>query len=422
VKIGFVATRLAGTDGVSLEAAKLASILQGMGHGVAACAGEVAGWGREAVLIPEMHFADSRARAVHDGAFLGIDPVDVRGRIGDQAALLHEGIADFIAQHRVELLVVENALAIPMHLPLGVALCDLIEATGIPTVAHHHDFYWERERFSRCAVPEVLDRCFPPDLPSIRHVVINSLARAALEERRGIASRILPNLLDFASVPRCRSRGDRVRGEFGIGPGERIILQPTRVVPRKRIEVAIDLVRRLQRVDRERRYHLLITHGATDEGVAYLERLRAQANRDGVKLLFAPERFVAAGDEGGPDSMRFSLQDAYEAADFVTYPSQIEGFGNAFLEAIYYRRPLLVNRYPVYIADIEPLGFRVVPIDGDLTDEAVAAVRDILADPARERGMTDHNYALAAKHFSFDAGRCCMETVLADLARPAALD
>ena len=51
----------------------------------------------------------------------------------------------------------------------------------------------------------------------------------------------------------------------------------------------------------------------------------------------------------------------------VTYPSLYEGFGNAFLEAVYFHKPILVNRYSVYIVDIEPKGFEVVAMDGFLT-------------------------------------------------------
>jgi hypothetical protein len=36
--------------------------------------------------------------------------------------------------------VVENALAIPMNLALGVALPEFIGETSMPTIAHHHDF------------------------------------------------------------------------------------------------------------------------------------------------------------------------------------------------------------------------------------------------------------------------------------------
>ena len=32
----------------------------------------------------------------------------------------------------------------------------------------------------------------------------------------------------------------------------------------------------------------------------------------------------------------------------MTYPSSLEGFGNAFLEAIYYRKPLVMSAYEIF--------------------------------------------------------------------------
>jgi hypothetical protein len=43
----------------------------------------------------------------------------------------------------------QNALTIPMYIPLGMALADFIEETGIPTISYHHDFHRKRERFLR---------------------------------------------------------------------------------------------------------------------------------------------------------------------------------------------------------------------------------------------------------------------------------
>ena len=39
----------------------------------------------------------------------------------------------------------------------------------------------------------------------------------------------------------------------------------------------------------------------------------------------------------------YTLFDIYPHADLVTYPSYYEGFGNAFLEAVYFRKPVVVN-------------------------------------------------------------------------------
>ena len=64
-------------------------------------------------------------------------------------------------------------------------------------------------------------------------------------------------------------------------------------------------------------------------------------------------------DRGGTRDHRngrkqYTLWDAYPHADLVTYPSLYEGFGNALLETIYFKRLAVVNRYPVYVADLAP--------------------------------------------------------------------
>ena len=68
--------------------------------------------------------------------------------------------------------------------------------------------------------------------------------------------------------------------------------------------------------------------------------------------------------EGKPVGPAHTLHDAYLAADLITYPSLYEGYGNALLEAVFYGKPVVVNRYPVYVADIAPLGLSFIEIDG----------------------------------------------------------
>ena len=95
-----------------------------------------------------------------------------------------------------------------------------------------------------------------------------------------------------------------------------------------------------------------------------------------------------------------------------TYPSLYEGFGNAFLEAVYFKKPLLVNRYSVYIVDIEPKGFEVVAIDGYLTQEKVSQVRKVLLDRDLKTRMVEHNYALGKKYFSMSLLRERLKVIL----------
>jgi glycosyltransferase involved in cell wall biosynthesis len=201
------------------------------------------------------------------------------------------------------------------------------------------------------------------------------------------------------------------RNNIGLGPDDLLILQPTRVVQRKGIEHSVELLHQLG----EPRCKLVITHAAGDEGRAYADRIQRYAEIMGVTVILADDRIFHQRGKDAAGRKLYTIQDAYLHADFVTYPSTYEGFGNAFLEAVYYRKPLLCNRYAIYRSDIEPCGFDVVLMDGFLTDEVVSRVREILGDTDSRRWMVDHNYRVGRQFFSY---RRVEDELLPILAKP----
>jgi glycosyltransferase involved in cell wall biosynthesis len=94
--------------------------------------------------------------------------------------------------------------------------------------------------------------------------------------------------------------------------------------------------------------------------------------------------------------------DLYQNADLVTYPSGYEGFGNAFLETIYYRKPIVVNRYSIYIADIEPVGFDVIVLDGFVSSRVIDQIHTVLDDEDRQQAMVEHNFQIGRRYFSYE--------------------
>ena len=398
MNIGFVSTRLAGTDGVTLETRKWAQVCRKLGHSVAFCAGQLDPELQPSKLIPEAHFTHPEIDAIQQKCF------GVRTRTPETTEQIHaicrklkEAIAEFVRQFSIDVLVPQNVLTIPMNLPLGLALTEFIAETGIHTIAHHHDFYWERQRFIVNAVQDMLDAAFPPSLSSIRHVVINTPARRELAQRKGVPASLIPNVFDFDAEPPATDDYARdVREQLGLKPDDIMILQPTRVVARKGIEYAIDFVRRLK----EPRAKLVVSHSAGDEGMEYYKWLSDLAQAEGVDIRFVANRFSETRKVDEHGQKLYSLWDIYPHADLITYPSVYEGFGNALLEAIYFRRPILVNRYSVYMIDLEPLGFEAITMDGYVTGAVIEHARRVLNDPELRKRMTDRNFAIARKHFS----------------------
>jgi glycosyltransferase involved in cell wall biosynthesis len=401
--IGFVGTRFAGTDGVSLEAAKWARILWDHRHVSHWFGGKLDTNPDVSMLVPHAHFGHPDIQWINERVFRTTtrEP-EVTRRIFTMADHLKRSLYEFTRRFEIEILIVQNALTIPMNVPLGVAITTFVAETGFPTIAHHHDFYWERDRFSVNAVGDILRMAFPCTLPSIQHVTINSEAQRTLSHRRGASSVLIPNVLDFETDPPQIDDYNRdFREEIGIAPDEILFLQPTRVVPRKGIEHSIALISGL----RNPQCKLVVSHESGDEGYEYLHALQELAEHQGVDLRLISDRIDDVRGTNAQGQKKYTLADAYLNADFITYPSLYEGFGNALIEAFYYRKPVLVNRYSIYVTDIEPKGFQVCAMNGFLTKDVVNQVRRVVEDEEYRRHMVEANYELGKRFFSYSVLR-----------------
>jgi len=426
--VGFISTRFAGTDGVSLETAKWANVFAEVGFSCFYVAGELDRPPDISYLLEEAHFQHPDIKDIFRNCF----GASIRGRFVTQKIYelkrkIKDHLYKFIEKFNIDLFVPENALTIPLNIPLAIAVTEIISETGMPTIAHHHDFFWERQNFMTNAAWEYLNMAFPPHIPFIRHVVINSSADNQLSLRTGISATIIPNVMDFENPPpvvgdfqSCQVPPHQpavpnddyaadVRKALGVADDELLILQPTRVVKRKGIEHAIELVHRLGM-----KAKLVISHASGDEGYDYERRVREYSKLMKVDTYFVSN--IINEERGRTKNGRkiYTLEDVYPHADLITYPSTFEGFGNAFLEAIYFCKPIVVNTYSIYTMDIKPKGFSVIEIDGYVTDEAVRKTRKVLTDEDLRHHMVAHNYETAKKYFSYSVLRKKLKNLISD--------
>jgi len=411
--IGFVSTRFAGTDGVSLEAAKWAEVLWQDQH-VSYWYGGVLDRDPEmSMCIPEAFFGHSENRWINEQLWNRTSRGQKASqRIRELAEYLKGTLYDYRERFDLDILILQNALTIPMHIPLGVAVTEFLLETRMPTIAHHHDFHWERRRFQISAVEDYLEMAFPPRIPHLQHVVINQAAKDQLGWRKGISSMLIPNVLDYENPPApIDDYAADVREEMGFASGDLLILQPTRVVPRKGIEHAIHLLRRLE----DPRCKLVVSHAAGDEGLIYCDEICELAQDEGVELILFGER-VADRRQINEDGRKiYVLKDLYPHADLVTFPSLYEGFGNALLEAIYFRKPLVIGNYSVYSRDIAPKGISLPTIEGFIDRDLVEETRRVLEDPDYRERLVEHNYQVAQRYFSYRVLRDSLRLIITNI-------
>ncbi len=416
MKIGVIIGRIGGEDGVALETEKWIQILQGLGHQIRILSGELEGALDGVDLLPELAFSHPDTSYEQSLAFFGEpgEEAPFLSWLEERSEQISSEILSWIASQGIQALLIENASALPCHLRMGMAIKKAVERSGLLTITHDHDFAWERGRRYQTpfpAVEQIIQTTFPLNLPQVRHAVINQAAQSHLK-CRGIEAVVVPNVMEFGCpYARLDEYNREMRQELGLEAQDLLLFQVTRIIRRKGIETAIELVKALD----DPRVKLIITGTARDDdpGGPYLRELKEQSAALGLKeqVLFMGERFDNQRSVDAQGRKIYSLEDAYSQATACTYFSSYEGFGNAFVEAVLARRPIFLNNYhPVYWPDIGSKGFQTVMLEkGVLTSEALERIREILYSPEHQAQITEKNHRLGSEHFSFGAIRPLLE-------------
>lgn len=199
---------------------------------------------------------------------------------------------------------------------------------------------------------------------------------------------------------------DEIR-ERGFGLDDTIILlQHTRVVPRKKIELAVDLAFELEKKFKKENQNkcvaLIISGHSGDEQNSYKQNLyeyfSSSKEKDpeaNVLFIFGENHILSHRDIiVDKKYYKFAEIPSIIAAlgGLGTYFSDVEGFGNNLLEMISMGLPVAINKYDVYKEEIEKLGFKLPAVDNtEITPELVDASYKLLTDIKFRNEVIKHN-------------------------------
>lgn len=409
-RIAIVSTRLGGIDGVSIEADKWAKAYESLGLEPIYIAGNFGKQTKRSYKIEEMDYYHPEIRKIRSLAFnkgdsdaKKINISELREDIDSIKNIIKKKLTDIIDKNEINYFSIENALSIPLNIPLGIALSEIILEKKIATITRHHDFYWEREEFLNSSIQDLLDRYFPPEIDNIKHVVINTIAQKSLYSKRKIRAEYIPNVFDFEISDRYNAGSTNLKKILNIASEDYLFLQPTRIIKRKRIERSIQLVEKLSREMRKKIY-LFVTGKSEKDEIDYFHKIKELADCKNVKMILNEDiksKYVCGLKKDMLKMYNISIYDAYYFSDLVTLPSDVEGFGNPVIEACAFKKPLFVNNYPV-LGDILSKGFEFVVIDGKVDYSCVEKIKKILTDDSYRAEVVEKNYNIARKFYSIE--------------------
>ncbi len=292
--------------------------------------------------------------------------------------------------------IVHNIMTMPFHLAATQVISELAEE-GNRVLAWTHDLAANNQDYSlpRNRVFDMIRE----RQHGIEYVVISETRAREFRDLTGTsADAVVPNGLDLSAALGLTTEVSGLLA--GINSEEAILLYPTRILQRKNLGLALQILAALLEIDFPA--WLFITgapNGYNPGAKAHFAGLKQQASELGVtdRVRWVNEHFFVDDAQ---------LRSLYLVSDALLFTTKQEGFGLPILEAAAFR-------LPIFCSDIEPLRSNLPP--GSIPFDLRCSPRNIslaIAESLKQdRGFLSRKLILQ-RHAARDLYRAKIEPLL----------
>jgi len=277
------------------------------------------------------------------------EPVRNESRLKALADQISQVLDDALQEFKV--LIAHNVLSMPYNLPLTMALHQLADKGNISVVNWNHDslFFYNKYPAELESPPFQILKRYNPNI----HYVTISPSRAEefkkLYQTEEDDITVIPNGIDPIRFFRLGPQTVRLIQEQDLFRSDLIMVQPSRLHPRKNIELSIEVLHTLHQKGIKAK--LLLT-GAYDpherKTVKYHNKLiRLAEGLNVLEHLIMVAEYKFKNGSKLPAS-RVIMHDLYLISDVLFMPSKIEGFGIPLLEAGMIKLPVVCSDIPPF--------------------------------------------------------------------------
>ncbi len=423
-----------------------------------------------------------------------------------QARMIAGQLGEYLVANKISLLITVNVASNPGNLALALALVLITEALGITVINSNHDFFWdggkpsterklgeqpgERDHFFRNVHNQpfysLFQRLYPWQGRRWLQVNINRRQSKRLVEEFGFpqekvfeistcvgdtlfddytvddvkharlrmanilsdgGTKIYPTSLSehetvlhrwlYAQIPQVIGARDRLRLDL-IADDIIYLLQPTRVIARKRIEKGVELIQALlqgplRATFEQNTSQQLVLHITGPTPVEHQDDLETILNAYGKMLNTLPppvsDRVFLAFSGGRETHPSFEEQyfnnmnigDIYRMATAVLFPSETEGRGLPIIESAAVGIPIICSRYQPEEVFADVIGedlpeelrihYQLFPED-KFSEEFLNGVAALLTNPEVWTKSREHNRQVIRSRFSVAALSAAFQRLL----------
>jgi len=246
----------------------------------------------------------------------------------------------------LDVILAHNVLHMPFNLPLTLALQHLADSRNGPIVVSwaHDSPYFESNppKYLNSPPWQILKRPHP----NIHYVTISESRKKLFKKHCGEAPwKVIHNGIDPVLFFYLDPKSVMLSEELDLFSRDLVVVQPSRVTPRKNLELSIHIVREIMLLG----YNVLfILTGAYDphekRAVAYYRRLRYWIKELGLQKNIAVLAEYRFGNRKKLVPDRVFIRDLYLMADLLLMTSKDEGFGLPLLEAGMIKLPIACSK------------------------------------------------------------------------------
>jgi len=250
----------------------------------------------------------------------------------------------------LDVLMVHNVLQMPFNLPLTLAIRRLAESEkGLKVVSWAHD-----SPYFQPNPPEFLNSdpwtVLKMPHPLIYYVTISESRKELFLEQGDRADwTVINNGIDPVAFFYLDPRSIKLASELRLFDRDLVLVQPSRITPRKNLELSIHIVRGIKSLGYD---VLFVMTGAYDpheaRATAYYRRLRYWIQELDLKEHIAVLAEYRFRDRTKLVPDRILIRDLYLMADLLLMTSKDEGFGLPLLEAGMIKLPIACTTIPPF--------------------------------------------------------------------------
>ena len=266
-------------------------------------------------------------------------------------------VGDVIYEHlkkevdSYDILIVHNVMTMPYNLPLTYAVKKLSESRRIKIVSWNHDsiyFYPDCPDTYHSEPWDILKK----KISSIHYVCISKFRCKQFQELYKIKEELLviPDGIDPSESFQLGQDSRQIIHEQKLYEVDFIMVQPSRLIPRKNFELGLNVVSAIKKKGVNVRH---IITGAYDphepRNTKYYRKLKKMTKDLNIsrEVIFIAGYRTRNGKKIVPNQS--FIRDLYFVADILFMPSSSEGFGLPLLEAGVIKLPIACSDIPPFL-------------------------------------------------------------------------